>query len=303
MSGSLEPVDGVLLFDKPQGMSSNTALQKVRHLFKAQKAGHTGTLDPEATGLLPVCFGEATKFSSYLLDAVKGYTAEMTLGETSNTGDREGEIVPTGRPLPENRAEVLSVFRTLMGPQWQLPPMHSALKMGGKALYQLARQGVEVERPRRPIEIFALDLLAFEGNRLSAHVLCSKGTYVRVLAESIGDALGCGAWLSALRRTQTGGFTLAGAKTLEALNTLTLEARRAALLPVDVLVSGVPALEIDEETARRLKQGQSPHYQGTAPGDGVFRMMEAGTFIGLATLVAGGRLKSVRMMATGDKSN
>ena len=206
----------MLLFDKPLELSSNTALQKVRRLFTAEKAGHTGTLDPLATGLLPVCFGEATKFTIALLDADKRYRATIRLGQRTTTGDAEGEITET-RPVAVDEAQVLAVLETFMGETRQLPPMHSAIKHQGKPLYEYIRKGETVERELRTVIIRELTLERLQGNELEFSVLCSKGTYVRTLAEDISEKLGCGGHLIALRRTGIGEFSLDDAYTLAQL--------------------------------------------------------------------------------------
>lgn len=212
-------VDGVLLLDKPIGLTSNDALQKARRLFSAAKGGHTGTLDPLATGLLPLCFGEATKFSADLLDADKTYEAIIKLGVTTDSGDAEGQVISTAT-VNVSEADIVSVLPQFTGDIQQIPPMHSALKRNGRPLYELARQGIEVERAPRAVTIHAIDLLAFSGDTLTLRVACSKGTYIRVLAADIGAALGCGAHLIGLRRTVVGDLDLANAVTLAELEAL-----------------------------------------------------------------------------------
>jgi tRNA pseudouridine55 synthase len=246
-------VDGVLLIDKPVGLSSNDALTKVKRIVNAKKAGHTGTLDPFATGLLPLCFGEATKFSQDLLEADKTYDAVVHLGITTTTGDTEGEAVET-RPVevtPERIEAALARFR---GPIMQIPPMYSALKRDGKALYEYAREGITLERAARPVTIHHLEMLAYDAPMLTIRVTCSKGTYVRVLGEDIGAELGCGAHLNALRRIQVGNLTVDGMVTLEQLqahdNPLSL------LAPVDALLSSFPRVDLSPELAARFLNGQ-----------------------------------------------
>jgi tRNA pseudouridine55 synthase len=249
------PVHGVLLLDKPAGLSSNDALMKAKRLLNAQKAGHTGTLDPFATGLLPLCFGEATKFSQDLLDADKTYETVVRLGIVTTTGDTEGEVVTTREAdIPTEHVEAaLARFR---GAIEQVPPMHSALKRDGRPLYEYARAGITVERQPRQITIHALDLLDYRAPYLKLRVHCSKGTYIRVLGEDIGAALGCGAHLQSLRRTRVGALSIDGALTLERLAD-TPEAERTGLLaPVDALLSSFPALHLSEELARRFLHGQ-----------------------------------------------
>ena len=232
MSTAHRAVNGVLLLDKPSGITSHAAMQKVRRLFNAEKAGHTGTLDPMATGLLPVCLGEATKFSHLLLEADKTYAATIRLGVTTTTGDLEGTVTAQS-PVHAERAKVAEVMRGFVGEILQIPPMYSAIKQGGKPLYKLARAGQEVPRAPRKIAIRSLTLIDLIGDELIVRVSCSKGTYVRVLAEDIGRELGCGAHLIALRRTRVGALRLDDAVTLEQLEQIQLPERRVALLPVD----------------------------------------------------------------------
>jgi len=250
-----ERVNGVLLLDKPVGVTSNRALQMARRLLGAQKAGHTGTLDPLASGLLPVMLGEATKFSADLLDADKSYRATVRLGVTTTTGDAEGEVVEH-RPVALEPGAVGAALAQFTGPIEQVPPMHSALKRDGRPLYELARAGVEVERAPRRVRIHGLRLVGQSGDTLVVDVDCSKGTYVRVLAEDIGKALGCGAHLAALRRTAVGPLTLEGAVELAALEGLDIEARRACLRPVDELLGTLPEVNLDGELTQRFRQGQ-----------------------------------------------
>jgi tRNA pseudouridine55 synthase len=250
-----EPVDGVLLLDKSSGITSNLALQKARRLLAAAKAGHTGTLDPLASGLLPLAFGEATKFASDLLDATKAYEAEILLGASTRTGDAEGEVIATA-PVDVTPARLESALVRLTGSIEQVPPMFSALKRDGVPLYEYARAGVEVERAARAVTIHRLELRAFDGRRARLVVECSKGTYVRVFAQDIGRLLGCGAHLTALRRTQVGELSLAGSVTLEALAALELPARRARLLPLDALMGKLPRVELDASLADRFSHGQ-----------------------------------------------
>lgn len=246
-------VDGVLLLDKPVGLSSNDALIKAKRVVNAKKAGHTGTLDPFATGLLPLCFGEATKFSQDLLEADKTYLATVHLGITTTTGDTEGETIET-KPVdvaPEQIEAALARFR---GPILQVPPMYSALKRDGKAYYEYAREGIVLEREARPVTIHALELVSYEAPMLVIRVTCSKGTYVRVLGEDIGAALGCGAHLNALRRIQVGALTVDGMVTLEELQA---HAEPLSLLaPVDALLSTFPRIALTEELAKRFLNGQ-----------------------------------------------
>ncbi len=252
------PVHGVLLLDKPLGWSSNDALQKVKWLLRAEKAGHTGTLDPLATGVLPLCFGAATKFSQLQLDADKEYVATALLGTKTSTGDAEGDVVAV-RTVNVTTEDIGRVVPLFTGPILQTPPMHSALKKDGKALYEYARAGIEVEREARAITMHKLDVaLALVDSGQSAInmiVKCSKGTYIRTLGEDIGEALGCGAHLTRLRRTATGDFTVAQCVTLEALEAMTEGERLACLLPVDALLERHTAVMLDGENAGRFLSG------------------------------------------------
>lgn len=247
-------VDGVLLLDKPVGLTSNDALQRARRLFSAAKGGHTGTLDPLASGLLPLCFGEATKFSADLLDADKTYEAILRLGITTDSGDAEGQVVAT-RPVVVSQVDIEAALQRFRGDIMQVPPMHSALKRDGKPLYELARQGVEVEREARPVSIRSLDLQSFTGDNLSLRVRCSKGTYIRVLATDIGEALGCGAYLTALRRTAVADLDLTGAFSLAAVEALPEEERDNCLQPLDTLLLRLPRVDLDAPAAERFSHG------------------------------------------------
>ena len=249
------PVHGVLLLDKSAGHSSNDVLIKAKRLLNAEKAGHTGTLDPFATGLLPLCFGEATKFSQDLLDADKTYETIIHLGLRTDTGDTEGQILET-LPVQVSHDQIDAVLEKFRGPILQIPPMYSALKRDGKPLYEYARAGITLEREARPVVIHLLELINFTAPFLTLRVCCSKGTYIRVLGEEIGTALGCGGHLNALRRTQVGSLVLRDALTLERIEKY-VEGDRAALLdPVDAMLSSFPALSLNEELARRFLHGQ-----------------------------------------------
>jgi len=247
-------VDGVLLLDKPGGMTSNDALQKARRLFSAAKGGHTGTLDPLATGLLPLCFGEATKFSADLLDADKTYEATLRLGVTTDSGDSEGQVTATAA-VDVAESDILRVLPQFTGDILQVPPMHSALKRDGRPLYELARQGIEVERQPRPVTIHRIDLLAFAGDEVRLLVSCSKGTYIRVLAADIGAVLGCGAHLIALRRTRVGDLTLATAATLAELDAIPEGEREQRLQAVDALLQSLPRVDLDAAAESRFSHG------------------------------------------------
>ncbi|GAB3242063.1 tRNA pseudouridine(55) synthase TruB [Chitinimonas naiadis] len=252
---------GVLLLDKPYGASSNQALQKCRWLLQAEKGGHTGVLDPLATGLLPLCFGDATKFAQRMLDADKRYVATLKLGETTTTGDVEGEVLQS-RPVVVSRADVDAVVARFLGEIMQVPPMYSALKHQGKALYEYARAGQTIEREARCVTIYAIEVVRFEGDELVLDVQCSKGTYIRTLAEDMGELLHCGAHLTGLRRTATAGFRLEDAITVEAFEALTLEARDALLMPADSLLADLPAVTLDAAATAKLTHGLSVRFSG-----------------------------------------
>ncbi len=248
-------VDGVLLLDKPYAMTSNAALQTARRLLNAQKAGHTGTLDPLASGLLALTFGEATKFSADLLHADKTYIAGIKLGQKTTTGDLEGDFLQT-RPVRVNRADIEKALNAFRGDILQVPPMFSALKRDGKTLYDLAREGVSIEREARSVRIEKLEILEFADELLTVEVTCSKGTYIRVLAEDIGEALGCGAHLASLRRIKVGALSLEDAVTLQALETMSVEERLATLKPLDALMQTLPAVHLSENDRVRFCHGQ-----------------------------------------------
>ena len=248
-------VDGVLLLDKPYAMTSNAALQTARRLLNAQKAGHTGTLDPLASGLLALTFGEATKFSADLLHADKTYIAGIKLGQKTTTGDLEGDFLQT-RPVRVNRADIEKTLNAFRGDILQVPPMFSALKRDGKTLYDLAREGVSIGRQARSVRIEKLEILEFADELLTVEVTCSKGTYIRVLAEDIGEALGCGAHLASLRRTKVGALSLEDAVTLQALETMSVDERLATLKPLDALMQTLPAVHLSENDRVRFCHGQ-----------------------------------------------
>ncbi|HTN94382.1 MAG TPA: tRNA pseudouridine(55) synthase TruB [Gallionella sp.] len=287
-------LNGVLLFDKPLELSSNDALQKVRRLFRAEKAGHTGTLDPLATGLLPICFGEATKFSNALLDADKTYRAVLHLGKTTTTGDAEGELI-SEHPVEVRQSDIDSVLAKFRGEIMQLPPMHSALKHQGKPLYEYIRKGETVERELRSVMIYELVLNRFGGNEMDITVRCSKGTYIRTLAEDIGAALGCGAHLICLRRTAIAHFDLKNAYSLDRLQEMTEIERDACLMPLESLMPDVPTLQLDTEQVRRLAQGQRLGLDIDLP-DGKISLHGPQGFIGVGML-QGRRLAPDRLLS------
>lgn len=288
-------VDGVLLLDKPLGMTSNGALQKARWLFNAAKAGHTGTLDPLATGLLPLCFGEATKFAGELLDADKAYRATVRLGIVTDTADAEGRVLET-RPVMVGETEVRNLLPRFTGIQMQVPPMYSALKRDGTPLYELARQGIEVERTPREVTIHALEFLGWSGDSFELDVSCSKGTYVRTLAADIGAVLGCGAHLSALRRTRVGDLDVATAVTLEQIEAEAADRRDGLLMAPDALLVRLPAVLLNEREAAQLLLGQAIRWAG-APGSRC-RVSGPGGFIGLGEFSADGWLQPKRLIAS-----
>ncbi|MGM0694619.1 MAG: tRNA pseudouridine(55) synthase TruB [Pseudomonadota bacterium] len=294
------PVNGVLLLDKPGGLSSNHALQRARRLFQARKAGHTGTLDPMATGLLPVCFGEATKFSAHLLEADKVYRTRVALGAITDTGDAEGEVVER-REVPRlTEADVEGVLTRFRGEIEQVPPMVSALKHQGRKLYELAREGKSIERAARRVTVYDARLLSHADTAFELEVRVSKGTYIRTLAEDIGQALGCGAHISALRRLATGPFTGEGMLTLDALEALPDQAEReAVLLPVDVLVDHLPRLEADVAAAGRLTHGQAARVEtGELAGGRTARLYRDGAFLGLGTVTGPQEVAPKRLLST-----
>ena len=296
-------VHGVLLLDKPIGLSSQDALTRAKRLYRAEKAGHTGTLDPLATGLLPLCFGAATKFSQVGLEADKRYLARIKLGVTTTTGDGEGEVLQRCA-VNVSRADVQAACEKLTGQIDQVPPMHSALKRDGKPLYEYARAGIELEREPRRVTIHRIDIVSGQHPRLDVEcadewtidVLCSKGTYVRTLAEDIGKLLGCGAHLAGLRRTGSGPLTLAGAQTLEALSDMTEAQRDELLLAADSLIADWPVVRLDDEGAgrflsgvrRRLSLPDTPRVRVYGP--------QSKAFLGSGH-IAGGELISTRLLS------
>ena len=296
------PVHGVLLLDKPLGLSSNQALQRAKWLLRADKAGHTGTLDPLATGVLPLCFGAATKFSQLQLDADKTYEAVLLLGQKTTTADAEGDVIET-RPVPEITPALLQYLtERFTGPLAQIPPMYSALKKDGKALYEYARKGQEVEREARHITIYKLEMAVAQDIRAPSAiriiVTCSKGTYIRTLGEDIGEAIGCGAHLGSLRRIETGGFVAGQCVSLAALEAMTEAERDTRLLPAQALVAEYPSVTLDADNAGRFLSGMrrrgapgqwgvdAPLVQVYGPSTGVGQMAESMAFLGSAHITA-----------------
>jgi tRNA pseudouridine55 synthase len=291
-------VDGILLLDKPGGISSNDALQKAKRIFGARKAGHTGNLDVQADGLLPICFGEATKVCRFLLEADKRYVSEFTLGRRTTTGDREGAILATASTAGIERDTVEAVVGDFIGTIEQVPPMHSALKRNGQPLYKLARQGIEVERSKRTVHIHAFELMAFSNPRLVVDVTCSKGTYIRTLAEDLGEKLACGAHVSALRREQVGAYRLADAWSIPELERVAEhgdEALDKVLLPLDSALEFMPRLALSEDAVYYLARGQ-PVQVPRAPTSGLLRLYAEGEkFVGVGEILDDGRVAPRRL--------
>ena len=288
-------IDGVFLLNKSLGFSSNQALKKIQWLFNAKKAGHTGTLDPMASGLLPICIGEATKFSHRLLEANKTYIATIQLGVTTTTGDQEGEVVSQKDVVlkPNQLEETLQKFT---GDITQIPPMFSALKFEGKPLYEYARQGIEIERKSRQVTIYDITLNKIEESIVILEVSCSKGTYIRTLAEDIGHALGCGAYLKGLERTQTGNFQLSDALTIEAIEAMSMASREETLLPVDALLEGLSSIKLTLTETEAIKKGQAIDFNGK--NDNELRLYGAsGQFLGVGQPDLQGRLFPKRLIA------
>lgn len=288
-------LDGILLLDKPAGMSSNQALQRARHLFRAEKGGHTGSLDPLATGLLPLCFGEATKIAGLLLGAAKAYGTEARLGVTTDSDDADGAVLRQ-RPVPAlDRATVEAALIPLTGRIRQRPPIYSALKQGGEALYAKARRGEVVEVAEREVEVRRIDLIELEGDRLTLEVECGSGTYIRSLVRDLGEALGCGAHVTVLRRLWVEPFRAPVMHTLEDLVALDEPAREACLLPVEAGLADWPRLPLDAEEARRLGQGQR---FGVEAGAGRYLAVDSsGRALGLVSVSDSGELSSQRLFS------
>jgi len=293
-------VNGILLLDKPLGFTSNDALQKVKHLFFAQKAGHTGSLDPLADGMLPICFGIGTRLSAFLLDSDKFYQVRVKLGQTTATGDTEGEVLEARSTEGIGEQEIAAILPRFRGRISQLPPMYSALKHKGQRLYKLAREGIEVEREPREITIHSLELGEVQGDEFDLHVHCSKGTYVRTLAEDIGEALGCGAHVTALHRTGVGPYTGMEMVSMEQVEQAALdgnEALDALLLPVDTALSDWPAVRLNKDSSYYLKMGQAVVVP-KAPTSGWVRLYEEpDRFIGVGVVDDDGKIAPKRLLA------
>ena len=289
-------VDGLLLIDKPLGLSSNQALSKIKFLFSPKKVGHTGTLDPMATGLLPICLGEATKFSSYLLNADKTYVGLIRLGYKSSTGDKEGEIIKQEFDKIPSKSEVKRILKNFIGPIDQLPPMFSALKHKGKPLYLYAREGINIPRPKRKIVIHEIELLDYQGDELRLKIKCSKGTYIRTLAEDIGDKLNVGAYLLELNRTGIGSLSIDSAVKIEQIEEIKEQERVKLLLPVDELLSSFQKLILNCNDTTAIKDGKIIDQSGKTPG--FYRLYEVkNEFIGLGEIDKIGKLKAKRLIS------
>jgi tRNA pseudouridine55 synthase len=292
-------VHGIILLDKRLGVSSNKALQEVRRLFNANKAGHTGSLDPLATGLLPLCFGEATKVSALMLDDDKRYQVTMKLGVMTDTGDAEGQIIET-KPVPALSSEQIQCcLEKFIGVQAQVPPMYSALKLNGKKLYELAREGITVEREPRQITIYELQLLKATVDTLTLDVACSKGTYIRSLAEDIGHDLGCGATVTALRRSQAGQFLLKDAKTIEQLSALAHDELHANLIACDKPLENLPAVHLSEQQAKAISYGQDIDIDDQKR-ESDYRLYADGLFLGLGEYGINGKLHPKKLFNLND---
>lgn len=289
-------VNGILLLDKPLGLTSNQALTEVKRLFTATKAGHTGSLDPLASGMLPICFGEATKFSQFLLEADKQYLVEAKLGVRTATGDAEGEIIAT-REVSVNQSQLETVFESFRGEISQIPSMYSAIKFQGKPLYAYARQGIEIERQARTVVIKQLTLLSYQDDHFSIQVTCSKGTYIRTLIEDIGEKLGCGAYVTLLRRTYVDPYQEAKMLTLDELKKYKEEQPFLDewLLPIDTMLSGWPELNLAASIAFYMKQGQ-PVIVPRAPTQGSVRLFSEGNFLGVGEILDDGRVAPRRLV-------
>lgn len=293
-------ISGVVLLDKPLGLSSNQAMQRVKHLYQAEKAGHTGSLDPLATGLLPICLGEATKFANFLLDADKSYLATVKLGITTTSADAEGEVIAQ-KPVFVTLQQVESVVHQFIGDIEQTPPIYSALKVDGKPLYAYARAGQEVEIKSRYVSIHQIHLEHFEADELVFTVTCSKGTYIRTLAQDIGAKLGCGAHLKGLRRLTSGTFDLKDALPLEVLSELSLEELDAKLLPIDIKIQHLPKLTLNAEQTDIIQHGQAIKPNQEIIFNEFIRLYDmSGEFIGLAQKQADGKLHPKRLLRQKD---
>lgn len=292
------PVQGIFLLDKPAGISSSWALRRVKGFLKADKAGHTGTLDPLARGMLPICLGEAAKFSQFLLDADKTYQAVLQLGQTSSTGDAAGELSDKNAVPALNTALIEAALAAFRGPIQQIPPMYAAIKHQGRPLYKWARKGIDIERPARNISIHRLTLISFTETTITIEATCSKGTYIRVLAEDIGNALGCGAYLADLYRTEVAPFKAAQMLTFEALELLSPEDIVKNILPIPVTLQHLPVYAMSVSEAERVILGQklAPRLEVFSPG--IYQLIcTDGRFIGIGEVMENGVLRAKRMLS------
>lgn len=291
-----QEINGLLVIDKPLGFSSNQALSKIKWLYNPKKAGHTGTLDPLATGILPVCLGEATKFSSYLFDANKTYEAKIKLGFTSSTADGEGTLIDLNIVKFPNKTEIINVLKTFEGVIEQTPPMYSALKHDGKPLYQYARQGIQIPRKLRTVTIFSIKLINLEKDELILEIECSKGTYIRTLAEDIGEKLNVGGYLSGLRRTVVGSLTINDAISLDSIEESLIEDRFKFINPIDRFLNNFDSLVVNKDEANAIKDGKIVHKKEVL--ENIYRLYtQENFFIGLAEGDTKGNLKVKRLMA------
>ena len=291
-----QEINGLLIIDKPLGFSSNQALSKIKWLFNPKKVGHTGTLDPLATGLLPVCLGEATKFSSYLFDANKTYEASIKLGFTSSTGDAEGSLTELNIDTFPNKTQVVNALESFHGAIEQTPPMHSALKHDGKPLYQYAREGIEIPRKKRIVTILSIRLINLEKNELIIEVDCSKGTYIRTLAEDIGKKLNVGGYLIGLRRTVVGSLSIDHAVSLDSIEESSGEDRLSFINPIDGFLNNFDPLIVNNDEANAIKDGKIVHKKEVL--NDIYRLYtQENIFIGLAEGDTNGNLKVKRLMA------
>jgi tRNA pseudouridine55 synthase len=291
-------VHGILLLDKRLAVSSNKALQEVRRLFNANKAGHTGSLDPLATGLLPLCFGEATKVSGMMLDDDKRYAVTIQLGVMTDTGDAEGAVLET-KPVPAlNIEQINACLQHFTGDIEQVPPMYSALKHNGKKLYELAREGITIDRKARHITLYELKLIEFANDLLSLEVFCSKGTYIRSLAEDIGHYFGCGGTVTVLRRLQAGQFQLANAHTIEQLTAMTAQELQACLIAVDAPLQTIAAVQLSDEQATAIQYGQAIDF--AVQSQGSVRLYHNGLFLGLGEMTLNGKLTPKKLFNLSD---
>ena len=289
-------ITGILVLDKPVGESSNRSLQRVKRLFNANKAGHTGSLDPLASGVLPICLGEATKLSSFILDADKAYRVTIKLGEKTDTADSEGQVIQQIEP-DVSLKQLDAALKSFSGEIQQLPPMYSALKHQGQPLYKYARKGVEIERKTRLVTIHSCELQSFDGINLELVVECSKGTYIRSIADDLGDMLGCGGHVTALRRLKAGPFTIAQAQTMEGLDELAvkgLEALDNTLQNADLAVSNLPAVRLSDDVAHYIRLGQAVITRHL-PTEGLVRLYSEDVFIGIGSILEDGRVAPKRL--------